>query len=182
MASWKIITRSQINLFTRSIVNGLRADDAESVYQHRVSMASAFSEAPHDGEGEQLFFKEHARNLSKGSSRSNLVLQRKATLTGGSSRNRPETKVRIQSNVLSTSGSLMCFFLCSVQVFYSSSAHIARLIEQLSRGADAGSFNIKPTMEAGGHSHSASLQSEGDAHWTVEERLDHMMGVVGAAS
>ena len=110
MASWEIITRSQIKLLTRSIVNGLRADDAESVYQHRVSMASAFSEAPHDGEGEQLFFKEHARNLSKGSSRSNLVLQRKGTLTGGSSRNRPETKVHIPSNVLSTSVSLMCFF------------------------------------------------------------------------
>jgi len=121
-------------------------------------MASAFSEAPHDAEGEQLFFKEHARNLSKGSNRSNLV-QRKGTLTGGTSRNRPETKV-----------------------FYSSSAHIARLIDQLSRGADAGSFNIKPT-KPGGHSHSGSVQSsEGDAHWTVEERLDHMLGVVGTAS
>lgn len=78
-------------------MNGLRADDAESIFNHRVSVASAFSEGPAEGDAgsEQLFFKEHGRSSSKGSNRSNTnTLQRKGTLTGAS-KNRPETKVSV---------------------------------------------------------------------------------------
>lgn len=77
-------------------MNGLRADDAESIYNRRVSVASGFSEAPleSEGSGDQLFFKEHNRNTSKGSNRTGM-LSRKGTLTGGPTKNRPETKVRV---------------------------------------------------------------------------------------
>jgi len=135
-----------------SIVNGLRSTDTESLYLGRSSMDSEFSTYPSaSGEKEQLFFKEHVRASSKGSV--NSLLGRKKALGGGA--NRPETKV-----------------------FYSSSTQIARLIEQLSRGVDAGSFNIKPNAAAG-HSHSSSFQSnESGINWTVEERLDQMLGLM----
>ena len=62
------------------------------------------------------------------------------------------------------------------QVFFSSSGQIARLIENMSRDVDAGSFNITPDRANGhvGHSASSSL----DMHWTMEERLEHMLGAV----
>ncbi|THH08210.1 hypothetical protein EW145_g2856 [Phellinidium pouzarii] len=138
-----------------SIVNGLRADDSESFYPRRGSLDSEFSSMPpHDGDAEQLFFKEHARTGSKGSSVSNFA-KRKSHVA-----NRPETKV-----------------------FYSSSTHIARLIEQLAHNTEAASFNIKPKdTPVSGHSHSGSLQTESDVHWTVEERLEHMLGSINAGS
>jgi len=136
-----------------SIVNGLRADDADSIYQRRVSVNSEFSGVGHDSGAEQLFFKEHTRNASKSSSVSNLVRRK---TTGTHTANRPETKV-----------------------FYSSSAQIAKVIEQLSSSTDAGSFDIKP---AHSHAHSASLQSEEDLHWTVEQRLEHMLDTVRSAN
>jgi len=74
-------------------------------------------------------------------------LPRKKTIAGKS---RPETKV-----------------------FYSSSAQIGRLIENMSQGMEAGSFNILPTHPLG-HSTSSSL-SELEMNWTVEERLEHML-------
>ena len=72
-----------------------------------------------------------------------------------------------------------------LQVFFSSSAQIGRLIENLSRGMDAGSFNIMPgqggrSQGPVGHSTSSSLGSEADMRWTVEERLEHMLGSMGA--
>lgn len=63
----------------------------------------------------------------------------------------------------------------SFQVFYSSSNQIGRLIENLSEGREAGSFNFLPTKRPG-HSTSSSFQSDADIHWTVEERLEHMLG------
>lgn len=59
------------------------------------------------------------------------------------------------------------------KVFYSSSAQIGRLIENLSQGMEAGSFNILPNHQLG-HSTASSL-SETDINWTVEERLEHML-------
>ncbi|KAJ6547410.1 hypothetical protein B0H19DRAFT_1165486 [Mycena capillaripes] len=59
------------------------------------------------------------------------------------------------------------------KVFYSSSAQIGRLIENMSQGMEAGSFNILPTRPLG-HSTSSSL-SETEMNWTVEERLEHML-------
>ncbi|KAJ7083828.1 hypothetical protein C8R43DRAFT_1052001 [Mycena crocata] len=57
------------------------------------------------------------------------------------------------------------------KVFYSSSAQIGRLIENISQGMEAGSFNILPNHPLG-HSTTSSV-SEPD--WTVEERLEHML-------
>jgi hypothetical protein len=58
------------------------------------------------------------------------------------------------------------------QVFFSSSAQIGRLIDNLSHGAEAGSFNIMPT---------AHNRTPDPAHWTVEERLEHMLSSLGTS-
>ena len=71
----------------RSIVNGLRDDDDESVYGNRASFVSEYS--LRDNEGVQVFFKEHGRKGSKDSQAS--FLSRKKPTTQGSKR--PETKV-----------------------------------------------------------------------------------------
>lgn len=97
----------------------------------------------------QIFVREHTRSASKGSS-SSFVSLKKAY----QSKNRPETKV-----------------------YYSSSAQIGRLIENLSQGMDSGSFNFIP-----GHlsdrSSPSSFQSGADGHWTVEERLEQLLGAM----
>ncbi|KAF7338419.1 hypothetical protein MVEN_02067700 [Mycena venus] len=127
-----------------SIVNGLRDEDDDlDSYANRASFASEYSVREGTGDGVQVFFKEHGRKGSGGSS----FLPRRKTLTAKS---RPETKV-----------------------FYSSSAQIGRLIENISQGMEAGSFNILPTHPLG-HSTSSSL-SETEMNWTVEERLEHML-------
>ncbi|KAJ3554462.1 hypothetical protein NM688_g3099 [Phlebia brevispora] len=137
-----------------SIVNGLRDDDAESFYDNRRSFASDYS-----GEGVKVLFKEHGRKGSKGSTTS--FLSRKKQLQPSSSANRPETKV-----------------------FFSTSAQIGRLIESLSRDLDAGSFNITPDHAHGlghaGHSASSSVGSASDMRWTLEEKLEHMLGSMSA--
>lgn len=68
-------------------MNGLRDDDAESGYASRASFASEFSTRD-NGEGVQVFFKEHTRNLSKGST-SSYISRGKKTIHG---KPRPETK------------------------------------------------------------------------------------------
>jgi len=136
-----------------SIVNGLRDDDEESFYGDRTSFVSDYSVM--DNEGVKVFFKEHERKSSKGSNSS--FLSRKKPSSKANSR--PETKM-----------------------FFSSSAQIGRLIENLSRGKDAGSFNITPERPQPhlGHSVSSSFASETDMSWTVEERLEHMLGAMGS--
>ncbi|KAG2157400.1 hypothetical protein DEU56DRAFT_764445 [Suillus clintonianus] len=128
-----------------SIVNGLRDDDLESVYASRTSLASDYS-LRENTEGLQVFVKEHGRSTSKGSSSS--FLSRKKP---SQNKNRPETKV-----------------------FYSSSTHIGRLIESLSQGMDAGSFNFGNLPPD--RSTPLSFHSDTDMHWTVEEKLEHMLG------
>ena len=71
----------------RSIVNGLRDEDIESVSPRRISVNSDYSVIPPEGE-DQLFFKEHARSNSKGSNISFLARKR-----NNPAANRPETKV-----------------------------------------------------------------------------------------
>lgn len=66
-----------------------------------------------------------------------------------------------------------------LQVFYSSSAQIGRLIESLSQGMDAGSFNFRSNRSIG-HSASSSV-STNDINWTVEERLEHMLGAISGS-
>jgi len=105
-----------------------------------------------NSEGVQVYFKEHARSSSRGSI--NPLVPRKKQPSPGL--NRPETKV-----------------------FFSSSAHIGRLIENLSKGLDSGSFNILPNQPQS-HATTPSLGSESDVRWTVEERLEHMLGSMGS--
>ncbi|EKM55914.1 uncharacterized protein PHACADRAFT_209427 [Phanerochaete carnosa HHB-10118-sp] len=107
----------------------------------------------YSGEGVKVFFKEHGRKSSKSSGTSFLSRKKQSP----SASQRPETKV-----------------------FFSSSGQIARLIENMSRDVDAGSFNITPDRIQGhaGHSASSSL----DMRWTLEERLEHMLGSVSSNS
>ncbi|KAJ2975787.1 hypothetical protein NUW54_g11672 [Trametes sanguinea] len=143
-----------------SIVNGLRDDDGESFYGDRASFYSEYS-VKDTSENVKLFFKEHERKSSKGST-SSFLSRKKPQQPKGTAR--PETKV-----------------------FFSSSQQIGRLIENLSRGMDAGSFNIMPGQASAsqghvGHSTASSIGSEADMRWTVEERLEHMLGAISLAS
>ncbi|KAF8557337.1 hypothetical protein OG21DRAFT_1457871 [Imleria badia] len=128
------------------IVNGLRDDDIDSWSPSRISMGSEHS-TRENGDGVQLLVKEHARSTSKGSSSSMNTRKRSSQ-----SKFRPETKV-----------------------FYSSSAQIGRLIENLSQGMDAGSFNFILNQPPD-HSTASPFHSDTDSQWTVEERLEHMLG------
>jgi len=128
-----------------SIVNGLRDDDADSFYGNRASFASEYSLKESNSEGVQVYFKDHGRAPSRGSVGS--LVSRKKQPT-----QRPETKI-----------------------FFSSSAHIGRLIENLSKGLDSGSFNILPNRPVS-HATTPSMGSESDMRWTVEERLESMLG------
>ncbi|TBU46979.1 hypothetical protein BD309DRAFT_952854 [Dichomitus squalens] len=146
-----------------SIVNGLRDDDGESFYGDRASFYSEYSVK--DNDNVKLLFKEHERKNSKGSVNSFLSRKKSVQQQQAKGTTRPETKV-----------------------FFSSSAQIGRLIENLSHGLDAGSFNIMPGQAQAqsrhpqpGHSTSSSLGSEADMRWTVEERLEHMLGSMGAS-
>ncbi|KAG8908663.1 hypothetical protein FRC00_011084 [Tulasnella sp. 408] len=156
-----------------NVVDAMRGDlgiedDIASLYQNRLSMNSEYSmrvsEDSSNRDNMQVFFKEHKRGGSKGSAAS-----------GGSRRllfpsngSRPETKV-----------------------FFSSADHIGRLIEAMSRGADAGSFNFMPSrQESPAPSESASTQtfkssvkthspaiSMTDSTVPVEDRLEHLLKV-----
>ncbi|KAJ7694217.1 hypothetical protein B0H17DRAFT_1168683 [Mycena rosella] len=126
-----------------SIVNGLRDEDDDG--DGYANRASFASEySVREGAGDGVQVF-FKEHGRKGSSSS--FLPRKKVVTGKS---RPETKV-----------------------FYSSSAQIGRLIENMSQGMEAGSFNILPSRPLG-HSTSSSL-SETEMNWTVEERLEHML-------
>jgi len=136
-----------------SIVNGLRDEDEESVYTGRASFTSEYSTREASGDsGLQIFVKEHYRAGSKGSNSS--FVSRKKTNQG---KQRPETKI-----------------------FYSPSANIGRLIEDLSQGMDAGSFNFLPNRPPGHSASSSMSMSTGDVTWSVEERLDEMLDTVRA--
>ena len=63
------------------------------------------------------------------------------------------------------------------KVFFSSSAQIGRLIDNLSQGAEAGSFNILPDAQT----HAPRPSESSSAHWTVEERLEHMLNSLGTS-
>lgn len=131
-----------------SIVNGLRDEDTESVYASRASFASEYSTRD-NAEGVQVFVKGHSKSASKGSNSS--FLSRKRLSQG---KDRPDTKV-----------------------YFSSSAQIGRLIENLSQGMDAGSFNFVPNLPAD-RATPSSLHSDPEMQWTVEEKLEHMLGAI----
>ncbi|KAH6918999.1 hypothetical protein BKA70DRAFT_38169 [Coprinopsis sp. MPI-PUGE-AT-0042] len=146
------------------IVNGLRDDDDESIYSlGRNSIASEYS-THESGENMQVFVKEHVRTGSKGSQAS---MASRKKVSGG--KPRPETKV-----------------------MYSTPEHVAHLIEQISQGMDAGSFNFRPYHDSGsgsspgarssepGHSASSSL-SANEITWTMKE-IDHMLTAMSPRS
>ncbi|KAJ7172629.1 hypothetical protein C8R46DRAFT_1086659 [Mycena filopes] len=126
-----------------SIVNGLRDED-DDLDGYANRASFASDYSVREGAGDGVqVFFKEHGRKGSGSS----FLPRKKTIT---TKSRPETKV-----------------------FYSSSAQIGRLIENMSQGMEAGSFNILPTHPLG-HSASSSF-SDTEMNWTVEERLDHML-------
>jgi len=135
-----------------NVVNGLRDYDEGSVYS-RASFVSEYSTRETGSDISQIFGK--GGSDSKRSVSPLLPSNKKGQQLQG--KNRPETKV-----------------------FYSTSEQIGRLIESLSQGADAGSFNFLPNMppsDRPSHSKTSSL-STNDINWTVEERLERMLGAM----
>ncbi|KAF6764784.1 hypothetical protein DFP72DRAFT_1120488 [Ephemerocybe angulata] len=129
-----------------NVVNGLRDDDDESLYTGRNSIGSEYS-TQESGGNMQVFVKEHTRASSKGSN-SSFVSRKK--MNGGKSR--PETKV-----------------------LYGSPEQIGRLIESVSQGMDAGSFNFAPSYARPSHggshhgqAHSAT-SSLSTNDWAINE-------------
>ncbi|KAL4076962.1 hypothetical protein V8B97DRAFT_2079028 [Scleroderma yunnanense] len=121
----------------------------DDVESYYTSRPSSPDNSPENKDEMQIFVKEHARSTSKSSSSSFLSLKK-----AYQSKDRPETKI-----------------------YYSSSAQIGRLIESLSQGMDSGSFNFVPT-QLSDRSSPSSFHSNGDNHWTVEERLEQMLGAM----
>ncbi|KAF7322856.1 hypothetical protein HMN09_00065000 [Mycena chlorophos] len=128
-----------------SIVNGLRDTDeyGDGYNSNRQSFGSDYSIRDAGNDGMQVFFREHGRKNS-GSS----FLQRKKTLTAAKSR--PETKV-----------------------YYSSPTEIGRLIETISAGTEAGSFNILAPRPAQSMASTAS-----DADLSIEDRIEALLAGV----
>jgi serine/arginine repetitive matrix protein 2 len=155
-----------LNPHDRSIVNGLRDDDEES-YWNRTSFVSEHSVRD---EGVQVFFREHGRTGSK-DSQSSFLSRKSRKATQGEKR--PDTKVR---RIFKAESIRVPSILLLHQVFFSSSAQIGRLIDNLSQDADAGSFNILHTAHNG-----TSVQPD-PTHWTVEERLEHMLNSLGTSA
>ncbi|KAL1680857.1 hypothetical protein EV122DRAFT_206859 [Schizophyllum commune] len=132
-----------------NIVDGLRDDDRESTYNVRASFASEYSIG---GDSMQVTFKDRSQGGKRQSLRNSAFgssLKPPSAPAGPASR--PETKV-----------------------FYSSTAQIGRLIEQLANsGSEAGAFNFLQNPNS--QSQSSSFMSSTDSNWTVEDRLEHMI-------
>lgn len=147
-------------------MNGLRGEDSESIYPRGNSFASEYS---HDDV--QIFFKEHARSNSKGSNAS--ASDKKPDY------DRPDTKVGPGFPFYPFNIYLLVF---SFQIFYSSPDHIGRLMENLSSGMDAGSFNImagyqpEPALPSRRLEHSTTSSMSSGVDWSMEDRLEHMLG------
>jgi len=113
-------------------------------------------QSDYDDEGLQVYVRDHTRQGSKGSNSS--FLSRKKLLPA-QGKNRPETKV-----------------------FYTSSAQIGRLIENLSQGMDAGTFNFSQGHPEYSTSATSSMTGQTASDFlTVEERLEHMLGAMKTA-
>jgi hypothetical protein len=76
------------------------------------------------------------------------------------------------------SSRMMYALLTFLQVYMTPSAQIGRLIEDLSQGLDAGSFNFSLAQPADTLVHSTTSSM---SDWTVEERLEHMLGAMRAS-
>jgi len=65
------------------------------------------------------------------------------------------------------------------QVFYSTSTQIGQLIENLSQGMDAGTFNFAPSPTRYGHSAQSSLSTN---DISMEDRLELLLGSLTRSS
>ncbi|KAG9104934.1 hypothetical protein FRC06_005001 [Ceratobasidium sp. 370] len=147
-----------------SVVDGLRAagddDEADDTPSPFPFRMSRNSEYSMR-ETHEVRFKEHQRTASKGS-----TLSSTSKPSNGPQPNRPETRV-----------------------FFSNAGDIGQLIDNLSKSAEAGQFNILPGVpnvlnshlrpQSGAHSahsfNSSFNSSLPDGDWTIEERIDHMI-------
>lgn len=175
MSHHSSLNQTKVLKLSRNIVNGLRDDDGESFYGDRSSFVSEYSRRESTSDGLRLFFKGHEKKGSKGSNVSTSTRKRQYSKPSA----RPETKVSLIRPLAA-----LLLVLTLSQVFFSSSTHIGQLIDNLSRGVDAGSFNIAPEHSQArvGHSTSSSIGSEQDARWTLEERrLQQLLGSLGSA-
>ncbi|KAH7885732.1 hypothetical protein F5I97DRAFT_2060226, partial [Phlebopus sp. FC_14] len=100
--------------------------------------------------------KEHAMSTSKSSTSSFLSRKKSSQDKSG-----PETKIAL----IDSNFPRLPF------------AHIGRLIENLSQGMDAGSFNFIPNQPCD-RSTPSSFHSGCGAHGTMDERLEHMLGTI----
>lgn len=153
-------------------MNGLREeDDDESVYTRRTSFASEYGARGTNGEGLQVFVKEHGRSGSRGSTSSSFLSRKR-----GQGKSRPETKV---CYVLPRITGLNDIWLRRAprQVFYTPAEGIGRLIQDLSQNMEAGSFNFAIRQGVSGHSPTSSL-STNEMMMSVEERLEKMIDTV----
>ena len=134
-------------------------DDSLTIFRNRASVWSQQSSIP--SEDYQMTFKSHRRLSSKASNSSS---------RRGQGPSRPETKV-------CSFASICLQKLTPRKVFFSSAANIERMIESMSKGIDAGSFNIVPNtpVAANGFSQQQQQQQQPEANWTVEERLEHLL-------
>lgn len=82
-------------------------------------------------------------------------------------------------NLVRRNLSLLFKSIYQTQVFYSSTAQIGRLIENLSQGMDSGSFNFAPSPSRPGHSASSSLSTN---ELSMEERLELVLGSLNRGS
>lgn len=132
------------------IVDGLRAAEEDNFDgESEFRSRASFDSGYSMGEREpelQLQMREHKRMPSKSSATSS-TFNRKSTY------NRPETKV-----------------------FYTDQEQIGRLIENMTRGMNSGSFNVVPAVPTLASGTASETQSTQDLTWTMEEHLEHVLG------
>lgn len=128
-------------------------DDSSLFDRNRASTMSTETDGANRGDSRddavQLLFREHRRISSKGSGTS--FVSRRKVLPPSKSDFRPETKVNGDLKFSSHELYLTRAFTDLVQVFFSSAADIENLIESISRGLEAGSFNILPNRQDSAH-------------------------------
>ncbi|KAG6841685.1 hypothetical protein C0991_008323 [Blastosporella zonata] len=105
---WFVMLLCYLHIFSsasRNIVNGLREeDDDDSVYTRRTSFASEYGpRGATNGDGVQVFVKEHGRSGSRGSTSS--FISRKRNQTQG--KPRPETKVCLHAQSPTRDGNIV---------------------------------------------------------------------------
>ncbi|SRR5258706_6169716 len=160
-------------------------DDSSLFFRDRLSVISHYTEPT---EELQMTFKQALLSPSRGAAHPS------SSKTAGDAF-RPETKVSrpSYSDVLATGKQLpikldsyvtndelthgfLLLPFALLQIFYSDAKDITRLIEQMTNGADSGSFNLvpKPASRAGGGSFS-TMHTTRTEDLPVEDQLDRLI-------